>query len=577
MEILKGIAVSPGIALGGALVIDNAGFLVPRSLVLREAVEDEVQRFDRAVAAAAEEVLQTQNSMTAALGEKVGAIFAAHLQILHDPRLRREVETAIREHGYSAEYAVTMTLGGYATLFQQSSNPVLAERTHDIVDLERALLRHLTGRPQDELGELSSAVVLLAHNFTPGETAKLKPEYVLGFVTEIGGMTGHTAIVARGLGIPAVVGIGRFLTRVTGREQVIVDGNRGLVILDPDEETLARYGGELERQEAVAAELEPLWHLPAETQDGVRIQLTANIEYPTEAMACLERGADGIGLYRTEFLYATQHGQPSEEDHFQAYAEVVRAMQGRPVVIRTLDLGADKMRLTPADTDDEPNPFLGLRSIRLSLRNPDVFVPQLRAILRASALGDVRVMFPLITTLTELQQAKQALDQAMADLQERGEPFCREIPVGMMVESPAAAVLIDRFVKQVDFISIGTNDLVQYTLAVDRSNPVVASLFQTADPAVLRLIAASLRAAREAGVKASLCGQMSAHAAYTMLLLGLGLRELSVPPNALPEIKRVCRSVTVAQCEAVAAQALTLDSASTIETFLREEFQKLHF
>jgi phosphotransferase system enzyme I (PtsI) len=220
---------------------------------------------------------------------------------------------------------------------------------------------------------------------------------------------------------------------------------------------------------------------------------------------------------------------------------------------------------------------LGLRSIRLSLRNPEIFVPQLRAVLRASALGDVRVMFPLITTLTELQQAKQALDQAMADLQDRGEPFCREIPVGMMVESPAAAVLIDRFVKEVDFISIGTNDLVQYTLAVDRSNPVVANLFQTADPAVLRLIAASLRAAREAGVKASLCGQMSAHAVYTMLLLGLGLRELSVPPTALPEIKQVCRSVTVAQCEAVAARALTLDSASKIETFLREEFQKLRF
>lgn len=577
MELLRGIAVSPGIALGGALVIDNEGFLIPRSYVLREAVEDEVQRFDRAVAAAADEVLRTQNSMTSQLGEKVGAIFAAHLQILHDPRLRREVETAIREHGYSAEFAVTMTLGGYAKLFRESSNPVLAERTHDIVDLERTLLRQLTGRREDELGQLSAPVVLLAHNLTPGETAKLKPDFVLGFVTEMGGMTGHTAIVARGLGIPAVVGIGRFLTRVTGREQVIVDGNRGLVILDPDEETLAQYGGELARQEAVAAELEPLWHLPAETQDGVRIQLMANIEYPKEAMTCLERGADGIGLYRTEFLYATQHGQPSEEDHFQAYAAVVQAMQGRPVVIRTLDLGADKMRLTPADTDDEPNPFLGLRSIRLSLRHPEIFVPQLRAILRASALGDVRVMFPLVTTLTELQQAKQALDQAMADLQARGEPFCREIPVGMMVESPAAAVLIDRFVKEVDFISIGTNDLVQYTLAVDRSNPVVANLFQTADPAVLRLIAASLRAAREAGVKASLCGQMSAHAVYTMLLVGLGLRELSVPPTAFPEIKQVCRSVTVAQCEAVAARALTLDSASKIETFLREEFQKLPF
>lgn len=577
MEILKGIAASPGIALGGALVIDNEGFLIPRAFVLREAVEDEVQRFDRSIAAAAEELLQTQNSMTEQVGEPVGAIFAAHLQILRDPRLRREVETAIREHCYSAEYAVTLTLGGYAKLFQQSPNPVLAERAHDIVDLERGLLRHLTGRPQDELGQCPSPVVLLAHNLTPSETAKLKPESVLGFVTEVGGVTGHTAIVARGLGIPAVVGIGRFLARVTGREQAIVDGNRGLVILDPDDQTLARYRRELQHQQAVAAQLEPLWHVPAETRDGVRILLTANIEYPEEAAACLERGADGIGLYRTEFLYASQRERPSEEDHFQAYAEVVRAMQGRPVVIRTLDLGADKMRLTQADLGNEPNPFLGLRSIRLSLRNPEIFVPQLRAILRASALGDVRVMFPLITTLPELQQAKGLLAQAMAELQDEGVPFCREIPVGMMVESPAAAVLIDYFVKEVDFISIGTNDLVQYTLAVDRSNPIVANLFQTADPAVLRLIAASLRAAREAGVKASLCGQMSGHAVYTMLLLGLGLRELSVPPTSFPGIKQVCRNVTVAQCEAVAAHALTLDNASKIETFLREEYQKLRF
>lgn len=558
-------------------MIDNEGFLIPRTIVLREAVEAEVQRFDRAIAAAAEELLRTQDSMTAQLGEKVGAIFAAHLQILQDPRLRREVESTIREHGYSAEYAVTMTLGAYAKLFQQSSNPVLAERTHDIVDLERGLLRHLTGRSHDELGELSSPVVLLAHNLTPGETAKLKPESVLGFVTEIGGVGGHTAIVARGLGIPAVVGTGRFLARLSGREQVIVDGNRGLVILDPDDETVTRYQGELQRQEAVAAELEPLWHVPAETKDGVRIRLMANIEYPKEVTACLQRGADGIGLYRTEFLYTSQHETPSEEDHYQAYAEVVRAMQGRPVVIRTLDLGADKMRMTRADPEDEPNPFLGLRSIRLSLRNPDVFVPQLRAILRVSVLGDVRVMFPLVTTLSELQQAKEVLAQAMADLEKRGVPFCREIPVGMMVESPAAAVLIDCFVKEVDFISIGTNDLVQYTLAVDRTNPSVANLFQTADPAVLRLIHGSVRAARQAGVTASLCGQMSGHPVYSMLLLGLGLQELSVPPNSIPEIKQVCRSVTVAECEAVAAHALTLDTASKIETFLRAEFQKLRF
>jgi phosphotransferase system enzyme I (PtsI) len=325
--------------------------------------------------------------------------------------------------------------------------------------------------------------------------------------------------------------------------------------------------------------LQLLRDVPAETRDGVRIRLMANIEFPWETPACLERGADGIGLYRTEFLYLGREAEPSEEDHFQAYAEVVRAMEGRPVVIRTLDLGADKMGFAAVDAEAEAerNPFLGLRSIRLSLRNRAIFLPQLRAILRASALGDVRLMFPLITTLTELRQAKRILGEAMEELSARGVPFRRELPVGMMVESPAAAMMIDCFVKEVDFISIGTNDLVQYTLAVDRGNPSVADLYRAADPAVLRMIDMSLRAARQAGIQASLCGQMSSEAVYTVLLLGMGLRELSVPPSSIPEIKRVCRSVTLAECETIAARAMSLDNALDIEAFLHAEFQKLRF
>lgn len=561
--------------MGKALVIDNEGFVFPRHFVLREAIEEELQRFDAAIAAASDEVEANRNSVTAQLGEAVGTIFDAHLQMLRDPGLRQGVESLIRQRNYSAEYAVNSTLGAFAKRLRESPNPVLAERAHDLVDLERCLLRHLTGQPQEELAHLTSEVVLIAHNLTPSDTARLNAEYVRGFVTEIGGAGGHTAIVAKGMEIPAVVGVGRFLAKVSTGDVVIADGHTGCVILQPDEETVARYRQETERQRSLAAKLQLLRDMPAETKDGVRIQLMANIEFPLEAPLCLERGADGIGLYRTEFLYLGSDAEPSEEDHFQAYADVVQAVAGRPVVIRTLDLGADKIGTGMEDLEPERNPVLGLRSIRLSLRHRALFIPQLRAVLRASVLGDVQLMFPLITTLTELRQAKQVLAEAMDELDARGVAFRRDLPVGMMVESPAAAMMIDCFVKEVDFISIGTNDLIQYTLAVDRSNASVANLYQAADPAVLRMIVASLTAARQAGVKASLCGQMSSEALYTMLLLGMGLRELSVPPSSIPEIKRVCRSVTLAGCEAVASRAMSLDNARDIEAFLREEYQKL--
>lgn len=577
MRTLKGIPVSSGIAIGEALVIDNEGFLIPRQFVPREAADEELRRFDQALEAAAAEAERNRDSVTAQLGEKIGTIFDAHSQMLRDPLLRREIEAGIRDKAYSAEFSVNATLGALAKRLREVPNPVLAERAHDIVGLERCLLQHLTGRTQDELANLTSPVILVAHNLTPGDTARMKPEFVQGFVTEIGGAGGHTAIVAKGLEIPAVVGVGRFLTEVSSGAVLIVDGHTGCVVLDPDEPTLERYRQEAERQRSVAAELRLLKDVPSETKDGARIRLMANIEFPSETSSCLAHGADGIGLYRTEFLYLGGDVEPSEEDHFRAYAEVVRALAGRPVVIRTLDLGADKVHLEMLDAEAEKNPVLGLRSIRLSLRSPRLFLPQLRAILRASVLGDVRVMFPLVTTLTELRQAKRFLGEAMRELDAQGVPYRRDMPVGMMVESPAAVMMIDRFVKEADFISIGTNDLVQYTLAVDRGNASVADLYQAADPAVLRMIAASLHAAGGAGINASLCGQMSSSALYTMLLLGMGLRELSVPPSSIPEIKRVCCSVTLAECAALAARCQALDNAPDIEAFLREEFRKLGF
>lgn len=576
METLQGIPVSPGIAISKALIVDNEGFMIPRYYVGRDAIGDELRRFESAIEAAANEIATNRHSVTAQLGEKIGTIFDAHWQMLRDPGVRHGVETLIRECEYSAEHAVTSTFDTFANVLRRSPSPILAERAHDLSDLERCLLRHLTGQAELDLANLTSEVVLVAHSLTPSETAKLKPAWVRGFVTEAGGAGSHTAIVAKGLEVPAVVGVGRFLTKVSTNDLVIVDGNTGAVIVRPDEETLARYQTEVQKQRSLAEKLHLLRDMPPETKDGVRIGLMANIEFPTEVAACLERGADGIGLYRTEFLCLDCGAPPSEDDHYQAYARVVRDVAGRPVVIRTLDIGGDKAGWVEG-IENERNPVLGLRSIRLSLRAPQLFLPQLRAALRASMLGDVRLMFPLITTLAELRQAKAFLAEARHELDSRNEAYRRDLPVGMMVESPAAAVMIDRFVGEVDFVSIGTNDLTQYTLAVDRGNASVADLYQAADPAVLRLIDATLRAARQAGVKASLCGQMSSEPVYTMLLLGMGLREMSIPPSSIPEIKRVCRHVTLAECERVAAHAMTLDNARDVETFLRDQYRQLGF
>ncbi|MCA9270061.1 MAG: phosphoenolpyruvate--protein phosphotransferase, partial [Planctomycetales bacterium] len=374
-------------------------------------------------------------------------------------------------------------------------------------------------------------------------------------------------------GIAAVVGAGEFLQDVTGGETVIVDGDNGCVILQPDAETLARYQSAVESRKMQTARLESLRDLPATTVDGVTIRLSANLEFPHEIDACRQRGADGVGLYRTEFLYLVGAEEPDEERHYQAYAQVVAAMDGKPVTIRTLDLGADKIRGVGAGPE-EKNPFLGLRSIRLSLRNVPLFRTQLRAILRASTLGDVRVMFPLVSTLGELRQAKMLLADVMDDLDEEGIAYNRNLPVGIMVEVPAAVVLLDRFAAEVDFFSIGTNDLIQYALAVDRSNTLVASLYNAADPAVLRLIEMTVSAARRGQADVSLCGQMSGNPVYTMLLLGLGLRDLSVPPNSIPEIKRICRSVAVERCEEIARRALAMDGAVQIEAMLRDELRK---
>jgi len=570
MQKLQGIAVSSGIAIGEALVISNEGYYIARRLIPRDSVEGELQQFRRALEQVAAKIEGNRQQVDRELGEQYAAIFTAHLQLLRDPRLRDEVEAFIRERHYSPEYAVSTTLRRYVKLIQQMDNPYLAERANDLVDLEKALLSSLLGARHQGLADLAAPVIVFAHNLTPSETASLHRQFVLGFVTEVGGAGGHTAIVAKALEIPAIVGAGQFPGEVTGGGQVVIDGDEGLVILAPDEPTLEQYRRRADARRSRTQRLSASCDLPAQTTDGERISIQANIEFPEEAAICLERGAEGIGLYRTEFLYLGARQEPTEDEHFAAYTNVARTMGGRPVTIRTFDLGADKL----GTGFEEKNPFLGLRSIRLSLRRLPLFRTQLRAILRASVEGNVRVMFPLVSTLSELRQARRLLADTMEDLQEEGLPFNRNLPVGMMVETPAAVVTLASFLPEVDFISIGTNDLIQYTLAVDRTNPEVGDLYSASEPAVLKLIEQSVAAASARDVPVSLCGQMSGSPLYVMLLIGLGLRSLSVPPSAVPEIKTVCRGVSARHCADVARRALSLEGAREVDAFLREELRK---
>jgi phosphotransferase system enzyme I (PtsI) len=398
---------------------------------------------------------------------------------------------------------------------------------------------------------------------------------VYAFATEAGGRASHTAIMAGALEIPAVVGLGKFLTDVSGGDLVVVDGNRGVVILNPDDETLERYQRAQSNLRTFESRLTGLRELPAETRDGTRILLLGNIEFPQEAAHCIQRGADGVGLYRTEFLYLGKHADPTEAEHLDAYLTVLRSLGNKPVVIRTLDLGADKFATNTEFVSAERNPFLGLRSVRLCLRNLTLFKTQMRAILRASAFGDVRILFPMVSTVLELRQCKMILAEVKEDLEEEGIAFNKKLPVGTMIEVPAAAIMAEQLAREVSFFSIGTNDLIQYTLAADRTNESVATLYSPGDPAVLRLIEQVIRAAQKCELDVNVCGEMSGEPIYTMLLLGMGLRQLSVTPHNIPEIKNIIRSVSLAEAQQVAQEALCLETARDVNNYLREQTRRI--
>ncbi len=571
---LQGIPVSPGVAIGPALVLDSDGYQIPRSLVPADEADAEHARLQSAVDAVSCRLETSRLETSLVAGEHTGDIFAAQLQMLHDPRLHAELRRRICTENLTAAYSVNRVLNNYASALRRLTNPLLADRAEDVLDIEKQLLLELGAVKRGPMCDLKEPVIVFSHVLTPSETANLDRRHVRGFATETGGPGGHTAIVAKGLELPAVVGIGPFLDTVGAGDQVIVDGDRGRVIINPDPDTLQHYEQRLKQRNSLSERLAGLRDLPAETADGVRVRLSANIEFPYETAAALERGADGIGLYRTEFLYLASDDEPSEEDHYQAYSQVVREMGGRPVVIRTLDLGADKMGHRPL-VEQEHNPFLGLRSIRLSLRNLDLFRPQLRAVLRAAVHGDVRVMFPLVTTIAELRQARLLLNLVAEDLKDEGIAFRSEIPVGMMVEVPAAVMMLDHFVREVDFLSIGTNDLAQYTLAVDRSNEYVADLYQSSDPAVLRLIARCVEIADGSGTPLAVCGEMSSMPARALLLLGMGVRNLSVPPSSLPRVKKAIRSVTIDQCQEIAKRVMKLEAARDVDMYLLDRLGDL--
>ena len=571
---LQGIAVSPGVAIGSALVFDREGYQITRCRTAGSDAAQEWSRIEMAIHAASSRLEISREHTSANLGAHLGNIFSAQQQMLLDRQLHNEIKKLVEVQGYTAEFAVSEVLTGYAAAFRRAASSFLAERASDVRDIEQLLLEALTGKPTATLSNLPYPAVIASFDLTPGETASLDPNQVLGICTETGGPGGHTAIVARGLEIPAVVGIGPFMHRLRPDDKIIVDGHRGTVILGPDEDTLEKYTQRRLHRENISTKLAEIRDLPAATRDGVHIELMANIEFPQEAVGCIERGADGVGLYRTEFLYLSSTEEPTEEDHFQAYSTVVKEMNGRPVVTRTLDLGADKMGMHPA-ARAENNPFLGLRSIRLSLRNPSLFRTQLRAIMRAANEGDVRLMFPMISTLDELRSARFVLRSVIEDLQEDGYAVRTNVPIGMMVEVPAAVLMLDRLVKEIDFVSIGTNDLTQYTLAVDRSNEAVADLYQACDPAVLRLIARTHEIATAHSVSTSVCGEMSNNPAYALLLVGMGIRILSVAPSAIPILKTAIRSITIDQCEAMAWRAMRLDTAREVDAFLQNQLADL--
>ena len=563
MKRLQGIPVSGGSRIGRAVHHESVAFDVERRSVAPDEVPAELERLARAAAETERGLEESQHSL--ALDPKVGSIFEVHRLLLQ--AVRGEIEDGVRR-GASAEHAAASVLRRYANRLAELSDPMFAERRQDVLDVERRLLRALAGRPATSLpsGDGRSPLVLVAEDLSPSETAALAGSPVAALVLEHGGPTSHTAIIAKALGLPCVVGVPDVVRIVAMGAELWVDGTAGVVVVEPDEATRAEASRRAASYEALEQRLLSESHLPAETLDGHAVTLLANIEFPLEVGAAVARGAAGIGLYRTEFLFDPARPVPDEAEHLAAYREALGRIRPGRLTIRSFDFGSDKA--TPGGTSSEPNPALGRRSLRWCFAHPEVFRPQLRAVLRVAAEGDVRLMLPMVGAPEDLRRARALLTEASASLAREGVRHNPNLPVGTMIEIPAAALTADLLAREADFFSIGTNDLIQYALAVDRSNELVADLFRPSHPSVLRLIDATVRAARARGIPVTMCGEMGGEATYTVLLLGLGVREFSLTPVVVPRARRLIRQLTLARARGIAARCLRLATADEVDAYL---------
>ncbi len=591
IEPLHGIAGSPGVAIATALVLEPGTGRIPRRTVLKEEIPLELERYADAVEEAKAQIAEVHTRVAAKLPAEHLKILEAYQVMLGDPSLASSVHAEIEERNRNAEWAVEISVQQIVREFDLLDDAYLRERRHDVEFVGDRLQRALAGnaprsvgamrltepgqtrvrRPTPPLGvHVAQPTIVVAHDLSPADTAAMIREPIVGFVTEVGTRTSHTAIMARALEIPAVVGVAGALASIRTGDIVIVDGLRGEVHIRPSTDMAARARARGDRHFSRTQLLRKRLREPMTLADGTRVVLKANVELPTEALLAVEHGAEGIGLYRTEFLYIDRKEAPSEDEQFELYRTIAQMISPRTVTLRTFDLGGDK-RSPAISIPDEANPALGLRAIRLALREPALFMAQLRAMVRASAYGELRVMVPMVSSVAEFRECRSLLDRAIAEVEAAGHEH-GELPLGMMIEVPAAAVCADLFAREAAFFSLGTNDLVQYALAIDRASQQLASLASPFDPAILRLIANVVRAAREANIPVSICGAMASDPLAALLLVGMGIRELSMEAAAIAEIKEAMRRMTLEECEVLAAEVMTLATAAEVELCVAETF-----
>ena len=572
--ILKGIPASPGIVSGKAFLYGREQYTISRRPVKEEQIQNELKRFKDALVQTKNEILDIKKRISEEMSAKHAQIFSAHLLVIEDSMLIEEVISKLKKEKLSIEYIFQDVLRRYIKVFSEMDDEYLKERISDINDVGRRILRNLIGAREDVLSNLKEKVIVIAYDLSPSDTATMHKRNVKGFATDIGGRTSHTAIMAKSLEIPAVVGLEILTKKVESGDEIIIDGTHGIIVVNPAPRTMKKYEQDREKFIAFAKHLLDLKDLPCVTLDGKNIGLAANIEVPEDVPSVMAHGADCIGLYRTEYFYMNRKDLPTEEEQFKAYSSVAKRMKPNPVTIRTMDLGGDKF-LSQLDVPQQMNPFLGWRAIRFCLARPDIFKTQLRAILRASALGKLRLMYPMISGIGELKQANALLEDSKKELKKEGLAFDENMEVGAMIEVPSAALTSDILAKEADFFSIGTNDLIQYSLAVDRVNEKIAYLYEPAHPAILRLIKSVIDNGHKAGIWVGMCGEMAGDIIMTIILLGLGLDEFSTSPIASPEIKRVIRSVTISQAEEVAHGAMALSTGKEVETYAKKKLREI--